>query len=169
MDQDQIWRLDESDALPPAAAGAPIVLDEFLPYLLNQVTNRLNRRMERHLRLHRVSVPQWRVLCLLTVHGAQSIGTIVGNSVIAQSTLSRVIDQLERRQLVERRLRPSNNRVVEVHLTRQGRVMFRRILPAAFAVRDVLTAGLSSSENRQLNRLLLKVLGRLRHGNSGHA
>lgn len=155
----------------PATAGAeaPIVLDEFVPYLLDQVTNRLNRRMERHLRLHRVSVPQWRVLCLLTLNGPQSIGAIVSNTVIAQSTLSRVVDQLERRQLVERRLRPSNNRVVEVHLTRQGRLLFRRILPAALGVRDGLVAGLSEGEGRQLRRLLQKLLAHLRHGDHGHA
>lgn len=165
MDQNYDMRGDTAD-LRPAGAGASamISLDEFLPYLLNQVTNRLNRRMDHHLRLHRVSVPQWRVLCLLTVHGPQSIGTIVSNTVIAQSTLSRVVDQLERRALVERRLRPSNNRIVEVHLTRQGRVLFRRILPAAFGVRDALVASLSDSEHRQLRRLLQKLLGRLRRG-----
>jgi DNA-binding MarR family transcriptional regulator len=125
--------------------------------------------MERHLRLHRVSVPQWRVLCLLTTNGPQSIGAIVSSTVIAQSTLSRVVDQLERRHLVERRLRPSNNRVVEVHLTRQGRLLFRRILPAALTVRDALVAGLTEAESRQFRRLLQKLLAQLRHGDLGDA
>lgn len=141
---------------------ADLVLDEFVPYLLNQVTNRLNLRMQQHLRTSRVSVPQWRVLCLLTVGGPQPIGTIVSKTVIAQSTLSRVVDQLEHRGLVERRLRPSNNRIVEVHLTKEGRKLFKRILPAALTVRDDLVSPLSTAEQRQLRRLLQKVLAELR-------
>jgi DNA-binding MarR family transcriptional regulator len=150
-------------------AETELVLDEFVPYLLNQVTSRLNLRMQQHLRTHRVSVPHWRVLCLLTLQGPLSIGAIVASTVIAQSTLSRVVDQLERRELVERRLRPSNNRVVEVHLTKEGRRLFKRILPAALDVRDRLVSPLSASEHRQLRRVLQKLLGQLRHGENGHA
>ena len=151
----------------PAARG--IALDAFVPYLLNQVTNRLNRRMQNHLRNYRVSVPQWRVLCLLTVHGPQSIGTIANNTVIAQSTLSRVVDQLERRALVERRLRPNNNRVVEVHLTKEGRAIFQRILPAALSVRDELIDALSEAEQRQLTHILSKLFQSLQGKVSAHA
>jgi DNA-binding MarR family transcriptional regulator len=157
------------EAVAARAPDQAIELEAFAPYLLNQVTNRLNLRMQQHLRYHRVSVPQWRVLCLLTVNGPQSIGTIVAKTVIPQSSLSRVVDQIERRGLVERRPRPHNNRVIDVHLTRQGRAIFERILPAALAVRDELVADLSEAESRQFVRILRKLLQRLRQDSSGHA
>jgi DNA-binding MarR family transcriptional regulator len=150
-------------------AGQSVDLESFAPYLLNQVTSRLNLGMQEHLRAHRVSVPQWRVLCLLTVNGAQSIGALAASSVIPQSTLSRVVDQIERGGLVERRPRPQNNRVIEVHLTKQGRVMFDRILPAALAVRDDLISELSEADHRQFLRILRKLLERLRQSSSGRA
>jgi DNA-binding MarR family transcriptional regulator len=148
---------------------AAIALDTFAPYLLNQVTGRLNKCMQEHLRPHRVSVPQWRVVCILTVNGPQSIGMLATNTVIPQSTLSRVVDQLERRGLVERRLRPHNNRVVEVHLTKLGDAIFQRILPAALSVRDDLVADLSESEHWQFIRIMRRLLQRLRDEISGHA
>jgi DNA-binding MarR family transcriptional regulator len=143
-----------------------IALDAFAPYLLNQITNRLNARMQHHLRPHRVSVPQWRVLCLLSLHGPQSIGALVASTVIPQSTLSRVIDQLERRELATRRPRPQNNRVVEVHLTGRGRALFRRILPAALRVGDELMAGLPNSEGRRFIHNLRRLLQQLHQDGS---
>ena len=169
MDREENSVLVLANGEMPSGVQAPIALYEFAPYLLNQVTNRLNQRMQLHLRRNKVSVPQWRVLCLLTVNGPQSIGTIVANTVIAQSTLSRVADQLERRRLVERKPRPSNNRIVEVHLTRHGRVLFDQLLPAALSVRDELVAVLSEAENRQFVRILRKLLNGLRNQATFHA
>lgn len=169
MDREESSTLVSANGTPPSEVQSPIALYEFAPYLLNQVTNRVNQRMQQHLRRHKVSVPQWRVLCLLTVNGPQSIGTIVANTVIAQSTLSRVADQLERRRLVERKSRPSNNRIVEVHLTRYGRSLFDQLLPAALSVRDELVAVLSDVEKKQFVRILRKLLSGLCNEPAGHA
>lgn len=139
-----------------------LVLEDFVPYLLNQVTNRLNHGMREHLRAYRTTIPQWRVLCLLSLHGPLSIGMIESRTVIAQSTVSRVIDQLERRGLVVRRPRPGNNRVVEVHVTRNGRETFNKIVPSALEVRDEVVATISPTERATLTRLLKKLLAALR-------
>ena len=122
----------------------------------------MNHAMRQHLRVHRVSIPQWRVLCLTLVRGPQSVGSIETATVIAQSTVSRVIDKLERRALVERRPRPSNQRVIDVHLTAAGRDLIRAILPSATAVRDRLVAALPESERRQLTATLQRLLEHIR-------
>ena len=159
--------MSDATALAESTDQEPaLLLDRFVPYLLNQVTNRLNLDMRAHVRPLNVSVPQWRVLCLLELEGAQSIGTLASNSVIGQSTLSRVVDQLVRNHLVQRRPLPQNNRVIEVHLTAQGHELFQRLVPAALSVRDHTIAGLSDAEHEQLIALLRRMLDNLKQSPS---
>ncbi|MHA1571678.1 MAG: MarR family winged helix-turn-helix transcriptional regulator, partial [Alphaproteobacteria bacterium] len=110
-----------------------LILDEFLPYLFNRITNRLNQDLLLDLRPLRVSVPRWRVLAVLRAREGRRMGDLSAYTVIEQSSLSRVIDQMERDNLVVRRHHVDDNRIIEVYLTDEGRAMFDQIYPLAFA------------------------------------
>ena len=147
-----------SPAEPTEAAGTGLILDEFLPYLFNRITNRLNQDLLADLRPLRVSVPRWRVLAVLQTLGPRRMGALSAYTVIEQSSLSRVVDQMERDGLVVRRYHPDDNRVIEVHLTDEGSAMFARIYPLAQRHYERAVEGLSAQERQTLVALLHKIL-----------
>ena len=71
-------------------------LDDFVPYQLYRVTNKLNARLLKRLKTMRINSSQWRVLSVLRAYGPLSIGRIVETTLMEQPTTSRVVAQLER-------------------------------------------------------------------------
>ena len=80
-----------------------LALDDFLPYVFNRVTNRLNLNLLEVLRPRGITVPRWRVLAVLGARDGRNIGELSAFTIIEQPTLSRVVGQMERDGLVSRR------------------------------------------------------------------
>lgn len=140
--------------------GVP--MDDFLPYLLNRITNRLNLNLLEDLRPLRINVPRWRVLAVLHSRDGRSIGELAAYTVMDQSTLSRVVDQMERDGLVERRRGVRDSRVVRVHILKAGHDTFNLILPKALRHLEHALDEFSAEERRLMLRLLHKVLDNIR-------
>lgn len=135
-----------------------IDLDEFLPYLFHLVASRLNHRFLERLRPHGVTVQRWRVLMAVRNLGPRNIGELGKLTLIPQSALSRVVDQMERDRLVLRQISEIDNRVVEVHLTAHGRLLYGKLVPAAMAHAEALVDEFSVSEREMLFMLLRRIL-----------
>ena len=67
-------------------------------------------------------------------------------------TLSRLVDRLEGRGLVERRPSPTDRRAKEIHLAAKGRVAARKILAINDGLADQLAGQLDASELKTLVR-----------------
>ena len=72
------------------------------------------------LRRFGMTVPRWSVLSQLAVRDGRSIGDLARATVIKQSSLTRVVDQMERDGLVERTRESHDRRLVTVRLTDDG-------------------------------------------------
>lgn len=143
----------------PKPEGRPALeLDQFPPYLFHLITSHLNNRLLERMRPHGVTVQRWRVLMVLMNDDGRTMSELVRMTLIAQSALSRVIDQMERDGFVERRTSSRDNRVVEVHLTDHGRDTYWKIVPDAEQHGADILAGLTPTEREQLFTLLHRVL-----------
>ena len=150
-----------------ARTGVPddFQLDGFIPYMLNQIFDQMNGNLRQALRPFGLSIHQWRVLCLLKLRGESSMGEISASTVMGQSTISRVVDQLERDGLAIRRPLPENNRVILVSLSEAGDRLIEEVFPAAISVHDDAIDQFSAEEKKLLLRMLHRMLGNLRqHG-----
>jgi len=145
-----------------ASAGFPQALTGLAPFLLNWTSSRLNLNLLHALRPLNITGGRWRVLVVLTARNGSSITEIAQDCAMEQSTLSRIIDQMERDGLAERRLRPEDNRVTEVHLTPKGSRLYEFVLPTAQAEAARLLQPLSEKERRQLVAYLLRIAEGLR-------
>lgn len=163
---------DNADRLAPAAgvagqAGpgeiAPgVKLDDFLPYLLNRISSRLNRNLSGDLKTIDRSIQAYRVLATLTARDGRSINELSVYSMTEQSTLSKIIERLEKASLVARKPSPEDGRVVLVCLTREGRRAYEEIWPYALKHYRQALAGLSEKEHETLIDLLHRVLNNVR-------
>jgi len=134
------------------AAGAP--LEDYLPYQLFRIVNRLTLNLKNDLRPAKMTLSRWRTLSVLTATDGRSMGELAEYMVIEQPALSRVIDQMERDKLVTRRLASNDNRVVQVFLTDAGKQMFRQIRPLELRHYEQTIEGFAATELENLNKLL---------------
>ena len=145
----------------PKRAGGAIApdqwLDDFLPYHLYRVTNKLNARLLKRLKAMRINTSQWRVLSVLRAYGAMSITQIVEATLLEQPTTSRIVVQLERVGHVLRRPSSVDSRVTEISITAAGLEAFDGIVPSALRHQALAFQDVSASEMALLSEILKKV------------
>jgi DNA-binding MarR family transcriptional regulator len=132
-------------------------LDDFVPYQLYRVTNKLNARLLKRLKTLRINSSQWRVLSVLRAYGPMSIGRIVETTLMEQPTTSRVVAQLERVGHVKRRLSDHDSRVAEISITAAGLEAFEHIVPAALKHQSLAFQNVGAKETAQLVATLRKI------------
>ena len=69
---------------------------------------------------------QYRVLTLLCQENSQRLATLSDRMLVARSTITRIIDQMEAANLVERIIDPGDRRAQHVNLTPQGLDLLKR-------------------------------------------
>lgn len=138
-----------------------VELAQFSPYLFHLITSCLNQRLLERLRPHGVTVQRWRVLMVVANMGPQSISELVRLTLIPQSALSRVVDQMERDGLVARWASKTDNRSVRVQLTDHGRSMYQELVPTAKEHAEALVENFDSEELATLHSYLGRILTNL--------
>ena len=131
-------------------------LSTYLPYLVNRVGQRFITDITPILNEVGVDIQSWRVLIALYQRGGQPVGALSELTSINFSTLSRLLDRMEMKDLVHRR-RGSDARSFTVELTKAGREVTEKILPQANALEAVVTASFSEAELATLRQLLAKL------------
>jgi DNA-binding MarR family transcriptional regulator len=133
---------------------SPLIPEEFLPAHFHRITSLLNTRLLERLRIHGMTVPRWRVLMGLIIQDGRTISDLVDFTIITQPVLSRVIDQMERDNLVTRQTSRRDSRVVEVHLTAHGRKLYAEIAPVAARHAQLTVKSLTLAQQKELFALL---------------
>ncbi len=136
-------------------------LPSFIPYLLNRVTNHMNDEVRKRLKPMRLSIKQWRVLAVLKSCGSASLTELSTLTVTDQSTLSRVVKQMEERGLISREVADQDGRVINLKLTDTGQNAFNKVWPLAHQIYQWGTSDLSEEELVVLHTVLQKMLLRV--------
>lgn len=132
-------------------------LGDYLPYLLNRAGTRIAVSFTAAVRQHGITLPMWRALAALHYDEGQRMGELGRLTSIDVSTLTRIVDGLERRGLIERRRSDSDARSVRVHLTAAGRSLTERIIPLAEHYETVALSGFSAEEAALLKAMLRRL------------
>jgi len=142
------------------APGMP--LDDFPPYLLNRIVNRLNSNLTEELKTVGVTLQHYRILAVLVARDDRNVGELAVYTVTEQSTLSKMLDRMEEAGLVARKTDPQDRRVVQITITEAGREAYERILPIAMKHYRRALHGLTESEQEHLVDMLHRVLENVR-------
>ena len=132
-----------------------------LPYQMNRVTARANQLWTKTLREHGLTVGRWQVLSVLSRFDGSRVGTIADLSGGEQPAVSRVIDQMERDGLVNRRPALDDSRAVQVWISARGRELFDELLPHAERFVQRMVRTLTESEIKQMNSALDRIFSDL--------
>lgn len=99
----------------------------------------------------------FRVLQYLLEEDGKKIGDIARAIAVRPPVLSRVVDQMEQRALVERGVDPSDNRLTRVYLTEHGRDKYALAWPAAYRLIEYALEVLEPDEREAFGRYLRKI------------
>ena len=133
-------------------------LDAYLPYRLSVASNAVSGLIARSYQdRFGLSVPQWRLICVLAEDGGLTQGQIVTRTVMDKVTVSRAAQGLLKRRLVARSDHHADGRSHVLALTREGSGLYAEIAPLALAYETALIAGLAPDEVELLKRLLARL------------
>lgn len=156
----------DDPAPDPTPDGVPalgeIGLEQFTPYLLNRISMRWNANLQPILRKKGLTTAHMRTLAVLSVSDGRTVNELSALTVIEQSTLSRALDVMEGKGLIERRVRESDARFIEVFITETGRQRFGEFWPSMFSNYQHMFNGIGEAEAARFNATMRKILTNIR-------
>lgn len=136
------------DATPQRAVGR----------LLKQVFSSLVRGVDQRMQAVELTAMQWEPLLLLFLNRADTVAGLAREAHVNCSAMTRMLDRLEEKQLVERRRSDTDRRVVHIALTEKGLAVANEIQPLLNAELERHLRGLSEQEIGTLVDLLTRML-----------
>jgi MarR family 2-MHQ and catechol resistance regulon transcriptional repressor len=153
-----------TDALPrpDAPAEPPQDVPTATALKLWVILARANAAIEAHvvadIERHGLTPAEFGVLEALYHKGPLLLGDVQRRTLVSSGGTTFLIDRLEKRKLVERRLCATDRRARYAALTEAGRAMMTEIFPAHAEVVRRAVSGLGLADQRQVTALL-RVLG----------
>jgi DNA-binding MarR family transcriptional regulator len=132
-------------------------LDEYVPYLLNRAGARIASAFGEEMRPLGATLQIWRVLAALREKDGRRMSELAATTSIEVSTLTRLADGMEAKELIARRRDTRDARVVTVHATPAGKRLTQKILPIADRYETVALQGFSETEAELLKTALRRL------------
>ena len=120
------------------------------------------RMLSDKLRPFGLTTPMWRTLDALYNRDGRNIGEIAEYTAFERSYISRIVDRLEKQNLIKRMEVSIDKRFASVNLTNKGRKLYLQTKPLVENAHQLVREGLSTDEYDTLSRLLEKVLDHVR-------
>ncbi len=126
-------------------------------YLVAQAEGQYAMWMNKALREMNLDLASWRALMLLHEQNPSSVSEIADRAVMRLSTMTRVVQRLEKRGMAQLQRRVSDARVTEVFITAAGERAVSEIRNLASSIYAVAFRNVSAAEIATLNRILGKI------------
>jgi MarR family transcriptional regulator, organic hydroperoxide resistance regulator len=125
-----------------------IVVDNAIGFWIHRVYQASRNEMYRVFREHgeEVTPEQWAVLIRLWERDGRSQSELSESTFRDAPTMSRIVDGMESRGLLERRPHPGDGRVRVIHLTRKGRELERVLVPLVQQIVERMVEGIAERD-----------------------
>lgn len=102
-------------------------LDDFLCFGLRAVMKKIDKHLTAKLEPYGISIPQSFILLCLEAENGLTLKEIGNRTLIDSSSMTVLVDKLEKDQLVERQLDPQDRRAIRVFMTPKGEEIARNV------------------------------------------
>lgn len=142
----------------PDQRGSTLELENFLPYRLSVLSNRLSSAIARIYadRLD-LGITEWRVMAVLGLSPGLSASELAQRTAMDKVAVSRAVARLVEAGRVDREVDPGDRRRAVLHLSPAGRAIYAEVAPLALEFEQRLFGHLEPRERdalfRQLDRL----------------
>ena len=137
-------------------------LESFLPYRLSVTTNRVSRAFAaQYAQEFGISIPEWRAIAVLGAFAPLSSNEICQRTAMDKAKVSRAVASLLKRGLIAREVHATDQRLIQLTLSKSGRKVYEGVIPRARAIEAAVTKGLSKVDVAHLHRILDRIGARL--------
>lgn len=142
-----------------SAPAELLVLEEFLPYRLSVLSNRVSRAIaRRYAKTFDLTIPEWRVIAVLGRRPELTAKEIAEATEMDKVAVSRAVARLVAARRVAAKPDAEDARRQLLSLTREGESVHARIAPIALASEERLLTALDARERAQLEALIDRLL-----------
>jgi len=136
-----------------------LVLEEFLPYRLSILSNRVSRAIAaRYAKTFNLTIPEWRIIAVLGRRPGLTSKEVAEATEMDKVAVSRAVARLAASKRVATRADRDDARKQLLALTPQGEDVYARIAPIALATEERLLAALNPRDREQLDTLIDRLL-----------
>ena len=126
--------------------------------LLTQVKLSMSDALDEELEPLGITSAQFVILVMLADADTESASNLCRSASYDQGAMTRMIDRLERKNLVRRVRSPDDRRRVNLELTAEGRAVYPKLIAAAASVNNRFLRGFSKADAGKLEDLLNRML-----------
>ncbi|MFC4558414.1 MarR family winged helix-turn-helix transcriptional regulator [Virgibacillus kekensis] len=125
--------------------------------VLNRALDSVKKRVEEDIKCLGLNPTEFAVLELIYSKGDQPIQKIGEKVLIASSSITYVVDKLEKKSLLERKPCPTDRRVTHAVITAAGKELMDKVFPKhTSAIQDIMS-GLDTNEKKDMIEKLKKM------------
>ncbi|MCL6415671.1 MarR family winged helix-turn-helix transcriptional regulator [Aestuariirhabdus sp. Z084] len=140
---------------------SPLQLNNFLPYRLYVLANRISRSLADHYEQQfQITRPEWRIIAVLGEQPDLSAAQVAELTAMDKVATSRAVTKLLASKLLIRSFAVDDKRRSQLSLSAKGQKLYQKIVPIAQAYEEKIVSQLSDHE-RELLRTLLEKLDHL--------
>jgi DNA-binding MarR family transcriptional regulator len=133
-------------------------LTRFLPFRLNRLAAEISEELAAlYAERFQIDVPQWRVLATLSSGNGWTAKAIVASTRTHKSTISRAVEALVKRGLIEAVQSSDDKREYRLRMTASGRKLFLKLEPLVLDYEKRLMDRLGEADARRLAKAILAL------------
>lgn len=114
-----------------------------------------------------INLVSWRILIGLWATSSATQRELVDFTKVEQAQLSRVLKQMEQRELIKAASDPTDRRARVFSMTQLGRAKFQKLLPFVADYADAVDAALDDEEKHQFFKMCEKIANASRAAGGG--
>jgi len=130
-------------------------------------TTRVMSRMFQNVITHAgydITIEQWVIIANLNRENGQFQQQLADNTYKNKTSVTRMINALQKKGLVERIPDPKDLRQKRIFLTKKGVQLYKKLRPLAMQVQEKATQGIEPDEMESCKNILLKIYGNIEGG-----
>ena len=132
----------------------PYRLEDSLGFAIHRADMRLMLLGAQFLRPYGLTSEQFVVLATLCGQEGMSQRELADHLIKDRPNITRILDKLQEKGLVERSTDPADRRVYRLHATAQGLSLMQELIPSVLKLRKQMFGALSQEEQKTLRDLL---------------
>ena len=135
-----------------------LVLEDFLPYRLSILSNRVSRAIAaRYAEKFNLTIPEWRIIAVLGRRPGLTAKEIAEATEMDKVAVSRAVSALLAQKFLTRQTDPNDARRSSLTLSSKGYAVFDQVVPLALAYERRILSHLEPKEQSHLLAILDKL------------